>query len=376
MDFIELQTFLNQNEIPKIKGKPKTFLEIAKQPHYENVISNIYAFFFNVNEDHQLNDLFIKSLLILINNSALALEGETFENFDVFTEYGTTNQKRIDILLQSNTQAIIIENKVYHHLNNDLDEYFNEIEVPVKVGIVLSLHPISDIQHLHFINITHLELLQAVITNLGNYVMSASDKYVVFLKDFYQNILNISTPIMEDKKLKFYFDNKTKINQLVTLKTTVKTHIIAEVEKAGKSLDGLDLYSGRKHSDMDNRYRYYVSQKNNNLLFTIIFDKIYDAEGTIQLIIELKNKALKDREQYNKINFTEEERKISFTDNFKNTNDDWAHFALKEYNISTEEISNLSSFIIQKLKEDGLMSIFKKLELFLGTYKTNHQPVQ
>ena len=132
VDLLQLQSFLNQNEIPIIKSKPKTFLGIAKQPHYENVLSNIYAFYFDVNEVHQFKDLFIKSLLELINRSILVKEKtvfETFSEFDVFTEYGIKDQKRIDILLQNNEQAIIIENKVYHHLNNDLNEYYNEIKV-------------------------------------------------------------------------------------------------------------------------------------------------------------------------------------------------------------------------------------------------------
>ena len=74
VDLLQLQSFLNQNEIPIIKSKPKTFLGIAKQPHYENVLSNIYAFYFDVNEVHQFKDLFIKSLLELINRSILVKE--------------------------------------------------------------------------------------------------------------------------------------------------------------------------------------------------------------------------------------------------------------------------------------------------------------
>ncbi|WMN06118.1 hypothetical protein QYS48_31660 [Marivirga arenosa] len=42
--FNDLSDFLKSNEIPSVKQQPKTFLEIARQPHYENVISNIYAF--------------------------------------------------------------------------------------------------------------------------------------------------------------------------------------------------------------------------------------------------------------------------------------------------------------------------------------------
>ncbi len=52
----ELQKFLNEkgNSIPIIKKNSKTFLGIAKQPHYENVLSNILAFYFDITEEHGL----------------------------------------------------------------------------------------------------------------------------------------------------------------------------------------------------------------------------------------------------------------------------------------------------------------------------------
>ena len=59
---LKLKQFLSEAQIPEIKTKPKTFQGIAQQPHFENVISNIYGFFFNVEEEHDLKDLFINSL--------------------------------------------------------------------------------------------------------------------------------------------------------------------------------------------------------------------------------------------------------------------------------------------------------------------------
>ena len=50
MEIEKLQEFLNKSSIPISQKAPKTFLEIARQPHYENVISNIYGFFFDVND--------------------------------------------------------------------------------------------------------------------------------------------------------------------------------------------------------------------------------------------------------------------------------------------------------------------------------------
>jgi hypothetical protein len=52
MDINLLKSFLNEHQIPSVKQQPKTFLEIARQPHYENVISNIYAFYFDPHEEH------------------------------------------------------------------------------------------------------------------------------------------------------------------------------------------------------------------------------------------------------------------------------------------------------------------------------------
>lgn len=364
-----LSDFLNQHTIPLIKGKPKTFLGIAKQPHYENVLSNIYAFYFVVEEVHKLSDLFIKSLLELINSSTLA-KGEpvfeTFLNFEVSTEYGTKNRKRIDVLLQNNEQAIIIENKVYHTLNNDLDEYYTEINTSNKIGIVLSLYPISDIKHPRFINITHLQLITQVQLNLGNYVLNANDKYLVFLKDFSQNIINLSHPIMEKENIQFYYKNQKEINQLVKIKFKLREHILSQVVIAGNLLEDVNKYEPRANSQHDKRLVYYISKKNPDLMITVLYENLLTEEKRMHIAVEMVGALLNDRTIYNQIEFTEEERHYAFAEHFKTTNVNWSHFAVAHYYPTDDEISNLSEFILDKLKEDHLLSIFNKLDAFIS----------
>lgn len=364
-----LQAFLNQNDIPVIKGKPKTFLGIAKQPHYENVLSNIYAFYFDTNEVHKLKDLFIKSLLELINASPLAKEGvvlESFSNYEIITEYGTVNQKRIDILLQNIEQAIIIENKVYHELNNDLKEYYNEINVATKIGIVLSLYPISDIKHHRFINITHLQFVTKVLQNLGNYILDANDKYVVFLKDFCQNIINLSHPVMEKENIEFYYKNQEKINQLATFKYNLRKHIVAQIVEAGNRLDGVSKYEPRINSMHDKRLVYYISNKHKDLMFTVVYENLLKEEKGMYIAVEMVGTLLKDRSIYHQIEFTEEEQRFTFAEHFRTTNEGWSHFAVVHYHPTDAEVSNLSQFILDKLKEDHLLSIFHKLNNFIA----------
>ena len=103
MNLTTLQEFLDTAEIPVIEPKPLTFLEIAKQPHYENVLSNIYAFFFDVNAEHGFKELFI-STLVALRMKKLGLTSSKFEgfyDFNIETEYFTKKRGRIDILLHN-----------------------------------------------------------------------------------------------------------------------------------------------------------------------------------------------------------------------------------------------------------------------------------
>jgi hypothetical protein len=288
-------------------------------------------------------------------------------------------------LLSNNKQAIIIENKVHHHIkDNDLDDYWNSIKIDAddadnKIGIILSLHPIAESLYNGFnhskqyINITHLELLQKVMGNSGNYIMQASDKYFTFFKDFYQNILNMSKPVMEQKDLEFYFRNQQEINQLAAFKFSVRKHIANEIEKVGLVLDdsaeNLKLYIPKASSILNKRVRYFKSPNTENLMITVVFDKILTDKKELHLIVEFKNNLLKNRKRYSSIKFDKDEQKILNADFFANKSNSWAHFANKSYSINNAVIQDLSVFILKQLEEDKLLSIYNKLNLFLESEK-------
>ena len=374
MNLRDLEDFLDHNVIPKIKKRPKTFLGIAKQPHYENVMSNIYAFYFNVDEVHGMQDLFINSLLEIINESKLRDQKKVaaISDFEVSTEVSTKKNGRIDILLSSEDHAIIIENKVYHTLNNNLEDYWNSIKVTDnnednKIGIVLSLNKLS-VNHRQFINITHLELLKRVIQNLGSYVMDAKEKYVVFLKDFYQNSINLSKSEMDSKELKFYFDNQPKIIEAKDFHFAVRTHIVNQVEQVVGLVDeNLQLQSSK--GEGNKRLRYYLSPKNKSLMITVFFEKLLTPEKRLILIVELKDELLKNKEQYHKIAFTPEEEIINIPAFYSDGNSKWCHFAVVSYILNENEVSNLSQFIVEKLEKDQLLSVYRKLNDFIPTSK-------
>lgn len=365
----ELQNFLDKKGdlIPVIKKNPKTFLGITKQPHYENVLSNILAFYFNVTEEHGLDDLFISVFQKLITKKLRDKTIDLNRDFSVKTEYKTLKGGRIDLLLKNDEQAIIIENKVYHHLkNNDLDDYFNTINLKddtKKVVVVLSLKPEPDLYNRqftnieHFVNITHFEFLKSVTKRLQDHITD-KNKYFYFLEDLYQNIKNLSNKNMETEELQFYFDNQKQINKAKELYFGTREYLESEVENAGLSIENLSKYNP-KH--IAQRGCYYVCPENKNLMFTIIFDQLLSSEKRLLLIVELQNELIHNKNQYKSIEFDKEE-KVLLTNHFYNDKKNLAHFAVKEFKTEEVDIINLSSFIQKELgKDKPIRMIYEKV---------------
>ncbi len=354
--FIELKAFIDNHEIPTIKKRSLTFFDLSKQAHYENAWSNIYAFYFDVHQEHQFKDLFIKSLNELLKKKKIDLQLQL--PFHVETERSTIKKNRIDILLTNNNKAIIIENKVFHTLNNDLEDYWNSIEVKNKIGVVLSLKKISksDINNENYINLTHLDFMNKVISNLPAYFSESNMKYVLFLKEFYQNIINITNP-MEQNILNFYYQNNQKINDIVKVKNQVTKFVINEVEKARKGIDEeFDTYANRNEL-----YRYYLYPQNPNLMITVFFGNLMNGKNEILLIVELQNDLLKQHKKIAKIEFTDLEKKLIKNDLLKDNNS-WAHFAIESIQVSENDLYNLSEFLIKKINNSPILGIYRKIK--------------
>lgn len=361
MDIENLNIIFSQIKIPKIKKRAKTFLGISKQPNYENVCSNIYAFFFDIQEEHNLKDLFLKSLIQII-----ALKKETEYSFfydsriDIETEYTTKTNKRIDILLSTQEEAIIIENKIYHVLNNDLKDYWDTIQGRKKQGVVLSLRQLK-IDNKNFINITHFEFLKHVMNNLGEYFSEVPEKYIFLLKDFYQNIINLTNP-METAELDFYYKYEPEISAMNIIKRNLTNHIKSQVENACGQINVNLLLSGKSKKDTEKRLRYYQHKENKNIMFTIIFDSLLKKEKQLQIIIEIQGDLLKNKAIFKSIDFSAEEEIIIKQSFFTKNNPYWEHFAVKTYaDLKNSEIENLCDFIVNEINETNLLTIFNKI---------------
>lgn len=218
----------------KIPKREKTFMEVSGYPHYENVCSNILAFYFNPIEEHKLKDLFINSFIqVLINkNLNIRLINED-EKLKITREYITLKGNRIDIVIQNNEFVIGIENKIGASIYNDLEDYSTTLNKlnNNSIKVLLSLHDNSGIiNNSEFINITYQEFFNQLRTNLRNF--KQNNKWIIFLNEFIKNLENYEGEVeMEEEILNWLRENKDKLEELDKIKAIASNCIERKEEE-------------------------------------------------------------------------------------------------------------------------------------------------
>lgn len=211
--------------------RSESIFDIAGYPHYENVASNILAFFLNPNNEHGLGQLILSSLL------NLAAASETNQNnVQVNREVYTINGGRLDILIETDNQLIGIENKIYHYLANDLKDYSESLDKWAQpnqlsvVKIILSLR--KEQESSGFLCITYEELFSKVKERLRSCASTSSQKWLLYLMDFISTIEKLKGDDMEfDENDKFFIENEDRINSLVNARSKFLSKLNSKVRE-------------------------------------------------------------------------------------------------------------------------------------------------
>jgi hypothetical protein len=175
------------------------------------------AFYLHPQKEHGLGSLLLVALL--------KLAGQIIENkirtIKVEREFPTISGGRLDLLILSDAYSIGIENKIFHHLHNDLLDYKNTIDrsagdqlTPIR--IVLSLKPVQIQKEVGFVNITYSDLWHEVRANLGFYTVSATQKWITYLIDFMETTELLAGESMNlTDRDQFFIENEDMIDKLV-----------------------------------------------------------------------------------------------------------------------------------------------------------------
>lgn len=180
-------------KLPGRVERPRTFMEIAGYPHYENVCSNILAFFMDPEESHGLKILVLDALLSSIEDDSETGRG-VGGNVSVEREV-TTEKGRIDILITSDDCAVIIENKIRARVDNPFDDYALYLDriagTREKHKFLLTIDPTDAGSEWCFINLTHEQFVEQIRSLLGHHISNADTRYLMMFLDFLNTLENL-----------------------------------------------------------------------------------------------------------------------------------------------------------------------------------------
>lgn len=220
------------NKIPKDE---KTFMQISGYPHYENVCSNILAFYLDPKEQHNLGNIVLVTLLNTISKkSSLSVEDINLDNISILREYTTLKENRLDIVIKTENMVIGIENKIMAPVYNDLKDYANTLDDINKnsVKVILSLHDEHEIGNKNgFINITYNEFLNNLNEKLAEY-NKKENKWYIYLVDFIKTIEGYKVEKeMETEVNKWVKENKEEINDFFKLFDIYKNNLVEKSDE-------------------------------------------------------------------------------------------------------------------------------------------------
>lgn len=166
-----------------------TFLELTGHSHLEAVASNLLKFFLDSNAEHGLGHLFLDALLQSAGVQGLRVTS-------VETEVVTRAGKKLDLVIESDSHVVGIENKILAGLYNPWDDYWQHVRELAGTSrapllLLLLVRAPKEGAVPEFVRVaTYEELMAQARTRLGQYASGAPAQYVSFALDFIQTMEN------------------------------------------------------------------------------------------------------------------------------------------------------------------------------------------
>lgn len=335
-------------DIPNTKHSAINFFDIAKMPHYEDVITRFYAWF--------LDDKYIKDHGAWLRDALFELimekSGEKLlvKYCNVQTQVNLITGHRLDLVITVITLtlgkiAIIIENKIYHQLNNDLQSYWDNTGqgCEKKIGVVLSLSKvyIPELSGCKFINILHKE----VAVRIGQKAEGISDESNrIYARDFISNLKKLSNMATINKEVKLYFEHAEKINDAIKTRDQAIMYVKSEIKEAAGKMSLNDFPSEDK-----SEYVYVCDKFEDDLYYVIYFDELLAGKKKIRIVVGISQTARKHLDNFEVVlNNNDISGMIKISEKGKHH----ANLLAKTYDLSGEDLNDLSGFLAKNITYD------------------------
>lgn len=234
MKFERLQALIEEiKQLPFRKEKEDNIFSIGARGHYENAVSDLLAFFIDPSASHGMGDQVLQALLSCLAED-LDITG-THLTKPPARESANHEGKRIDLLLESEHWVMLIENKIYHHINNPLDSYkaWADERFKDKQVIYLIISIDGESPDKNWIGIEWQQYLKALKAALAeSFVDSPLNKWPILFREYLLHLETLVSPTQYTYEEKcFVLNNLGEIQKINELKSNVIADFQEDIRK-------------------------------------------------------------------------------------------------------------------------------------------------
>lgn len=211
-----------------LQGPPreKTLFDIGTRGYFENPTTDLLAFFLDPDAEHGFGNAVLSALLECLPDQYQPVRAEQYLIRSPVREWVTSQQQRIDLVLESERWVLAIEHKVYHDLSNDFVHYSDDLSLrlpgkdsrQVLCGVLSpeGLAPHST----GWLGIRYADFLARLRTAVGSlYEQHGESKWLLFLREFVMHMENLTvTDTLTDAQEKYVLEHLGEIEALAQAK--------------------------------------------------------------------------------------------------------------------------------------------------------------
>ena len=269
-------------------------MELSGYPHLENVYSNILVFFLDPGREHGFGSIFLDSLLSVARCEAI----QDGEEVGVNREEITGTRKQIDLVISTDTLIVGIENKIYHELHNDLDDYGQHLAEKANgrhvCKILLGLNLPNDDQELSgFKPVTYQEYFDEILRRIGPTLIGSTDRYLRFLLEVIETVNHLTEGSPMNSEMLAFFENNREDVELLwketqSLKNSMRSSMRSLVKELQDTLEELqDTLVAESQGRSIKQWRYWETYE---LFETLVHDISIESGFVLTIDISISSK--------------------------------------------------------------------------------------
>ncbi|CAN5147889.1 hypothetical protein BH24ACT16_BH24ACT16_13050 [soil metagenome] len=227
-------------QLPGRDVSPPTFMEIAGYPNRENACSNTLAFFIDPERPHGLGKLVLDALAYA--GDIVSVDESIGRFLSVKREVTTDGGKRVDLLIETDTHVILVENKLEARTDNPFSEYASYLdqiaEGRTKYKILLSLSPNYAGREWGFKNLTYQTFVKQIRSLLGRHVSGADTRYLTLLLDFLSTLEKLKKGTRMNREFIELLENREEdVEQFLSDIEELKREMREKTRELGRLID-------------------------------------------------------------------------------------------------------------------------------------------